>query len=158
MNPNPGYPAAGGQSAHWFENKLAVLHNLFVRYSKARAMDSRAANADEVGRYTRKQLKAAMDETLEDLARREAVTGCIVCHDGLILAQAGNVLDFEAMAAIAADCFHTAARGADTLALGNASQMVIVGEEHKLVLFRIGAMILGILSPRHAVLSMALRR
>jgi predicted regulator of Ras-like GTPase activity (Roadblock/LC7/MglB family) len=82
-----------------------------------------------------------------EVARRQGVTACFVCHDGLLLETAGRAPDFDALSAMAQKWMTAGKEAALTLSLGKVRQMVIVGHEHKLALFVIGPLALGIWSP-----------
>jgi predicted regulator of Ras-like GTPase activity (Roadblock/LC7/MglB family) len=88
--------------------------------------------------------------------RRPGVTACFVCHDGLMIETAGSAVDFEALSAMTQQWMVAGKEAASTLALGAVRQMVIVGAEHKLALFVIGQLAVGILSPSEVVLSRVL--
>lgn len=143
-----------GQSSHWLEQQLARLHDLTAEYRQLR-QDTRA-DADQSKRANRGKLDAAIENMLQDMASREGITACMVSYDGLLMSQAGTLPDFEALAAVSAECFRGTDRGAQAMALGRVDQMVVVGEDHKLALFRVGALVLGILSPRETVLGVVL--
>ena len=141
-------------SGHWLARNLALLQGLFDDYERARL--STDADSDRRKQDARNRLTTALDRILQDISGRDGATACVVSFEGLLISHAGSLPDFEALAAVSEKCFRDAARDTRPMALGTLSQMVIVGEEHKLVLFRIGAMVLGILSPRGTVLSQVL--
>lgn len=139
---------------HWLARNLAALQELFEVYERARSNTD--VDSDRSKQDARSRLTSALDRVLQDIAKREGATACVVSYEGLLISHGGNLPDFEALAAVSELCFRDTERNTQPMALGRVSQMVIVGEEHKLVVFRIGAMVLGILSPRRTVLSQVL--
>ena len=130
---------------HWLESQVERLHGLSE--TLARATDSKEA---------RQRFREAVEETAAAVARRAGVTACFVCHDGLLIETAGRAPDFEALSAMAQQWLVAGKEAALTLALGKVRQMVIVGHEHKLALFVIGQLAVGILSPSTVLLGRAL--
>jgi predicted regulator of Ras-like GTPase activity (Roadblock/LC7/MglB family) len=130
---------------HWLESQVERLHGLSE--SLARASDSKEA---------RHQFREAVEDVACAVVRRAGVTACFVCHDGLLIETAGRAPDFEALSAMAQQWMVAGKEAALTLSLGKVRQMVIVGHEHKLALFVIGQLAVGILSPSGVVLGRAL--
>ena len=130
---------------HWLESQVERLHGLAE--TSARATDSKEA---------RQRFREAVEELAAAVARRAGVTACFVCHDGLLLETAGRAPDFEALSAMTQHWMVAGKEAALTLSLGKVRQMVIVGQEHKLALFVIGQLAVGILSPSAVVLGQAL--
>jgi predicted regulator of Ras-like GTPase activity (Roadblock/LC7/MglB family) len=120
---------------HWLETQVERLHALVAR---------------------RHELVGAAGELATATVRRDGVTACFVCHDGLLIETAGRAVDFEALSAMTQQWMVAGKEAAATLALGKVQQMVIVGAEHKLALFVIGQLAVGILSPSAVVLSRVL--
>jgi predicted regulator of Ras-like GTPase activity (Roadblock/LC7/MglB family) len=120
---------------HWLETQVRRLHGLMPQ---------------------RRQLIEAAGEVAAAAVRRDGVTACFVCHDGLMIETAGRAVDFEALSAMTQQWMVAGKEAAATLALGKVQQMVIVGDEHKLALFVIGQLAVGILSPSAVVLSRVL--
>lgn len=129
---------------HWLKSQLERLHEL--------AEQERPGDPKVV----RRDFLAAVAEVAAAVARRQGVTACFVCHDGLLLETAGRAPDFEALSAMAQQWMVAGKEAALTLSLGKVRQMVIVGHEHKLALFTIGQLAVGILSPSQTVLASAL--
>ncbi len=154
----PGYPPTKDESPHWLERQIGQLHQLFARYMQARAQPGNEARDDRAKSAARSEFTAMLDSTLHAIAAHDGITACVATFEGLVLAQAGALPDFEALAAVSEDSFRNAMRGGDTIALGPVEQMVIIGAEHKLALFRIGGLVLGILSPRRTPLATTLSR
>ena len=130
---------------HWLETQVERLHRLAERQQRG---------ADSKG--TRRDFREAVSELTAEVARREGVTACFVCHDGLLIETAGRAPDFDALSAMAQAWMVAGKDAALTLSLGKVRQMVIVGEEHKLALFVIGQVAVGILSPSSVSLGRAL--
>jgi predicted regulator of Ras-like GTPase activity (Roadblock/LC7/MglB family) len=120
---------------HWLQTQVERLHGLAAR---------------------RRQFLEAAAELAAATARREGVTACFVCHDGLLIETAGCAVSFEALSAMTQQWMVAGTEAAATLGLGQVQQMVIVGGEHKLALFVIGPLAVGILSPSQVVLSRVL--
>jgi predicted regulator of Ras-like GTPase activity (Roadblock/LC7/MglB family) len=120
---------------HWLEQQVERLHGLAEAHQRAAAKETRQAFLTQVRAVT-----AAV-------ADHPGVTACFVCHDGLLLETAGRAPDFEALSAMTQSWMVAGKEAALTLALGKVRQMVMVGHEHKLALFIIGPLALGILSP-----------
>lgn len=108
------------------------------------------------GGADREPFLAAFREAIANIAASDAVTAAFGCHDGLVFAMAGRVPDPEALAAVAQSSLAAAKETALTADLGRPLQMVIIGREHKLALFPVGQMALGILARSSTNLSRAL--
>jgi len=130
---------------HWLESQVEHLHGLSETLT--RTSDSWEA---------RQSFREAVEEMAAAVARRAGVTACFVFHDGLLIETAGRAPDFDALSAMAQQWMVAGKEAALTLSLGKVRQMVIVGQEHKLALFVIGQLAVGILSPAAVVLSQAL--
>src|SRR5438045_672545 len=117
---------------HWLEEQVTMLVGLAERVRRGEA---------------KQPFLDAIREVVEGVARRDGVTACFACHDGLAFETAGRAPDFEALSAMAQWCLASAKETALTLSLGRMRQMVIVGDEHKLALFIVGQLAVGILSP-----------
>jgi predicted regulator of Ras-like GTPase activity (Roadblock/LC7/MglB family) len=130
---------------HWLESQVERLHGLSETLT--RATDSKEA---------RQSFREAVEDVASAVVRRAGVTACFVCHDGLLIETAGRAPDFEALSAMAQQWMVAGKEAALTLSLGKVRQMVIVGHEHKLALFVIGQLAVGILSPAATVLGRAL--
>jgi predicted regulator of Ras-like GTPase activity (Roadblock/LC7/MglB family) len=118
---------------HWLEEQVARLTAL----AEAHARNERA----------RAEFMTAVREVAGEVAGRDGVTACFVCHDGLLIDTAGRAPDFEALSAMTQSWMVAGKEAATTLALGRVQQMVLVGGDHKLALFVIGQLAVGILSP-----------
>lgn len=129
---------------HWLESQVERLS--LLADAQQRAADKEA----------RRAFVAAVEEVAAEVARHDGVTACFVCHDGLLIETAGRAPDFEALSAMAQQWLVAGKEAALTLALGKVRQMVIVGHEHKLALFVIGQLAVGILSPSTVLLGRAL--
>ncbi len=140
---------------HWLAGRLEHLRQLRERYDAQRGQEQPAV----VVRKARAALHQALREVADDIAAREGVTASFVAHDGFVLANAGaEQAAFEALAATAQQVATFAQEASNTVALGDVSQTVIIGEAGKLVLFPMGGMVVGILSPPKVSLAKALSR
>lgn len=130
---------------HWLESQVERLNGLSETMARAAA-----------SKEARQGFRQAVEDLATAVARRAGVTACFVCHDGLLIETAGRAPDFEALSAMAQHWMVAGKEAALTLSLGKVRQMVIVGQEHKLALFVIGQLAVGILSPAAVVLGQAL--
>ena len=130
---------------HWLESQMERLHALVE--SQARAAGTKEA---------RHAFLSAVEDVTSAVVRRAGVTACFVCHDGLLIETAGRAPDFEALSAMAQAWMVAGKDAALTLSLGKVRQMVLVGHEHKLALFVVGQLAVGILSPSTVVLGQVL--
>jgi len=130
---------------HWLESQVVRLHGLATRQKPRSAI-----------KEVRREFLNAVAELAAATVRRDGVTACFVCHDGLLIETAGRATDFEALSAMTQHWMVAGNEAAQTLALGKVQQMLIVGDEQKLALFVIGQLAVGILSPSAVVLSRVL--
>jgi predicted regulator of Ras-like GTPase activity (Roadblock/LC7/MglB family) len=130
---------------HWLQTQVERLHGLAARQQPRGPLDK-----------PRREFVEAVAELAAATVRRDGVTACFVCHDGLLIETAGRPVDFEALSAMTQQWMVAGKEAAATLALGQVQQMVIVGAEHKLALFVIGPLAVGILSPSTVMLSRVL--
>ncbi len=144
------------RGANWLQLELAAIEALAATYENTRGIPEKT-EAAEPHRMARASLLSAFERTTKQIADREGITAALVSHDGLVLAQAGRLPDFDAFAAVAQGLMRAATTGAQTMALGRARQLVLVGDEHKFALFRIGPMVLSIICPLGTQLSHVLR-
>ena len=126
---------------HWLEARVRWLHGLAQAHQSALA----------AGRFgeqenTRTTLVTGLREVVKEVATRDGVTACFAAHEGLAVETAGRAPDFEALSAMTQCSMVSSHDVATTLSLGRVRQMVIVGEEHKLALFFIGPLALGVLA------------
>ena len=138
---------------HWLETRVRWLHGLSEAHE----------NALLAGRWnerenTRTTLVAGLREVVNEVATRSGVTACFAAHEGLSVETAGRAPDFEALSAMTQCSMVSSHDVATTLSLGKVQQMVIVGEEHKLALFFIGPLALGVLAPAGVQLGDVLAR
>ena len=135
--------------SHWLAEQAERLMRL-----------GEACHRTNAGRMKEARLAflAAVREVVGEVARRRGVTACFTCHDGLVVESAGQAPDFEALSAMTQPWVTAAREAAATLALGAVKQMVLIGEDHKLALFIVGPLAIGILSPATIDLAYALSR
>src|SRR4051812_7076383 len=130
---------------HWLQTQVERLHGLSARQQPRSGI-----------KEVRREFLEAVAEVAAATVRRAGVTACFVCHDGLLIETAGRAPDFEALSAMTQHWIVSGKEAALTLSLGKVRQMVVVGHEHKLALFVIGQLAVGILSPSAVVLGQAL--
>jgi predicted regulator of Ras-like GTPase activity (Roadblock/LC7/MglB family) len=136
---------------HWLAEEIHRLHGLSATAQRAAGPASGAAAS-----RARNAFLDAVRTVVREVARRSGVTACFACHDGLVLERAGRAPDFDALSAMTQACTAAGADAASALALGRVQQMLVIGDEHKLALFVIGQLAVGILSPAGVNLAQAL--
>ncbi|MFW5443414.1 MAG: roadblock/LC7 domain-containing protein [Methylococcaceae bacterium] len=142
---------------HWFETKIAELVALSAEYADHSINNDQSATFDkELGTH-RSEFMAALNTIVSNIALHSGVTGCLISYDGLVMAKAGEIPDFDALAAVTQDYVVTANKGAKILDLGKVQQMVVIGATHKTAIVIIGEMALCVLSPQDTNLSETLR-
>ncbi len=140
---------------HWLASKLKELRDLSEHYAAQQGGGQSAA----ITRKARAALHGALRGVADDIAARSGVTASFVAHDGFVLASAGaEQAAFDALAATAQQVATFAQEASDTVSLGEVSQTVIIGQAGKLVLFPLGGMVVGILSPPKVSLAKSLSR
>jgi predicted regulator of Ras-like GTPase activity (Roadblock/LC7/MglB family) len=112
----------------------------------------RVKGAEQAEKEARRVFLAAVKELVARIAAHQGVTASFACHDGLLLEKAGRALDLEAFAAMSQSLINSGIGAASHLSLGHLHQMAIVGHEHKLALFWLGQIAVGIVSPTHVQL------
>jgi len=143
---------------YWFESQIAELVSLADQYA-----DHRSAHSDESANFDyepdahRGEFVAALNRIVENVAMHAGISGCLISFDGLVMAMAGEALDFDALAAVTQECVEAAAKGAKRLSLGEVQQLVVIGAVHKIAVVAIGELALCVLSPRSTNLSASLR-
>lgn len=142
---------------HWLAQQLQQLEAVSDLYAQLQATGQELDNREAMTR-ARESMRKAFTAMTEDVARRPGVAAAFVAHEGLLLATAGEVVDFEAMAAVAQNFSATFHETAGRLSMGLPRQMVLVGSTHKLALFPVGDMLLGIFSDQATVLAQVLSR
>lgn len=142
------------EAEHWLEMRLAALERLSRRFGEL--TEERAGMPRAEAEPERVALVREFEAAVAEIAARDGITAAAASHEGLLLAKSGIIPDFEAMAAVAQIVVDAVRAGAKAMSLGTPRQVVVVGDQHKLVLFSIGRMEVAILSPRATVLAEAL--
>lgn len=137
---------------HWLAQQLSNLDRVAAKLAATKTEGHRPA--DEA--RARESFLATLGDLAAGVAKRRGVTAAFVAHDGLVVAVAGNVPSFDALAATAQVCMSAGKTAATSLSLGGLRQMVLIGEDHKLALFLLGQMALGILAPSETNLAATL--
>lgn len=138
---------------HWLAQQLSSLDETATRFALTKSPGPRTTQ--ETGDAREAFMRALADLT-NKVGQHHGITAAFVAHDGLVLATAGNVPSFEALAATAQVCLASGKSAAIGLSLGGLRQMVLIGDDHKLALFLVGQMALGILAPSETNLSVVL--
>jgi predicted regulator of Ras-like GTPase activity (Roadblock/LC7/MglB family) len=130
---------------HWLSHQLATVAAL-----SAEGPDP-AVEADR-----RAHFLLSVSNLVEDLATRPGVSMVFASYEGLLVARAPAGQDtsrFEAVAALSQACLEPASDSAAEIELGNLEQLVLVGDQRKLALIRVGPLTLGMVSPRDVLLA-----
>ncbi len=143
---------------HWLAKRLGVVKELSDRFVAAKQKTLEAPSGKAQEQEARQAFVAALRKLVSEVAERSGVTAAFVAHDGLIFASAGDVPDFEALSGLAQVALAAGKRTATGLALGSLRQMVLIGDDHKLALFLVGQMAIGVLAPSTTDLSEVLRQ
>ncbi len=130
---------------HWFDTQLQDLKKLAEAYEAGKI--NSAGEYDEAARFRRTAFIDAIQVLVESVVRSSGIAGCVACHDGLILAQAGTVVDTDALGAVIQESIRIAERSEEILALGEIQQIVIVGAQNKIAMITMGTITLSVLSP-----------
>jgi predicted regulator of Ras-like GTPase activity (Roadblock/LC7/MglB family) len=132
---------------HWLAEQIRNLQKLAERHIQYRDLAAlEVGGSDEAEKEAREAFLEAVRELVAGIAGRPGVEACLVSHDGLLVEAEGNLEDLEPLAAMAQSCFESGARTAESLELGKMQQMLVIGEQQKIALFRVGHMVLGILA------------
>ena len=139
---------------HWLESQIQVLHELEQEYSSAKRSgleNNPSPRAEE--REKRLVFIEKVQALVTSVSGYPGISGCLSCHDGLVIARAGSLADFDAAAATAQECIWAAGKARDTIGLGDLHQIVIVGSENKISVIIVGQVAICILSPSEITLS-----
>ena len=143
---------------HWFESQIAELILLADKYAEqntSRQRESKPYSQESDAR--RGEFVTALNTVVANVAMHTGVSGCLISCDGLVMAMAGEVPDFDALAAVTQECVEAGTKGAKILDMGHVQQMVIVGSRHKIAIVTIGGLALCVFCPKTTVLSSSLR-
>lgn len=117
---------------HWLADRVATVASL--------APDP-GASSETGGR--RHAFLEAVSALVEESSRREGIDAVFACYDGLLIATAGSMQsEAEPLAALAQSTMDPLRVGL----LGPIQQLLLVGEERKLALLRVGPVTVGLLS------------
>ena len=145
---------------HWLEERVKLLYNSELQYWENRRTAD-AVDKGLLGRRRDREFRASflgdIKQLVQTVSEVDGITGCIACHDGLLVAKSGKLSDFEAVAAVAQECISYADKSTVPLQLGRLRQISIIGDRAKLALVVVGDIAVGIVSPVETILSQALR-
>lgn len=144
---------------HWLAERTAVLRDrarAHARLKASRLGGAPVSLADEAS--ARQALLAELRAVVEGLRGRDGLLGAFVSHEGLLVEGEGDPAEIEAAAAMAQHLILPARQVQRALALGEVQQLVVVGEDRKLVLIQLGDMSLGLIAPAEVVLGERLAR
>ncbi len=143
---------------HWFESQIAELISLADNYAEQNSSRQHEPSPyNQASNISRGEFVSALNNVVANVAMHTGVSGCLISYDGLVMAMAGEVPDFEALAAVTQECVQAGTKGAKMLDIGDVQQMVIVGSKQKIAIVTIGGLALCVLCPKTTVLSSSLR-
>lgn len=102
------------------------------------------------------ELQEGVIQVVQQLGRLGGVTAAFACRAGAVLEKEGFVPDFDNLAATTRSLRAGLDVASEGFRLGGLSQTVLVGGEHKLAIFTIGDVTLGVLTPAGVSLSQAM--
>jgi predicted regulator of Ras-like GTPase activity (Roadblock/LC7/MglB family) len=122
---------------HWLSTEVETALDL------ARAAESDAEDA----RARRRRFLDRMASIIDALGERDGLSAAFASYEGLLVATSGEASNFEGLAALAQAVLEPARESASELRLGALRQMVLVGEDRKLALIRVGPVVIGLVAP-----------
>ena len=138
----------------WLESQINKLDQVESDY---RAVRDLAANDESTYRSKEREMRLHLMENVNELvaavAKRSGILGCLSCHDGLVIAEAGSLPDFDAVAAVTQEYLSAASKSQKTLRLGNVQQILVVGSDAKLAIITLGQIAVCIVCSKDTVLS-----
>ncbi|MEQ1569303.1 MAG: roadblock/LC7 domain-containing protein [Myxococcota bacterium] len=143
---------------HWLASQLDQLDALARERDRRAGAASRGEVDEASARLAREDFLRALDTFVLEVATREGVVGCVVGHEGLVLASGGTPPDADTLAAVGQVWLDAATQGAGQLGLGGMSQLVVIGDQYKVALFQTGGMSIAILAHATAELASVLAR
>ncbi len=102
------------------------------------------------------ELQEGIVQVVQQLGRLDGVTAAFACQRDGVLEKEGFVPDFDNLAATSRALRAGLDVASETFRLGGLSQTVLVGGEHKLAVFTIGDVTLGVLTPAGISLAQAM--
>jgi predicted regulator of Ras-like GTPase activity (Roadblock/LC7/MglB family) len=144
---------------HWLSEQLRGLQQQHQRYQEQRTQRSErgALTPDPEEVALRGAFFAGLRGLVQDIGGRSGVIACFAEHDGLLVECVGEPDDADGLAAMAQTVIVPARRASRATRLGGLDQMVMVGESHKLALFIVGEVSIGVLAPTHVHLARVLQ-
>lgn len=131
----------------WLAERLGNLHELAGRHLQYRDLAAaEVAGSANAQKQASDAFSSAVQSLVEDIGNRPGVEGCFASHEGLVVEHVGSLDDIDGLAAMAHSLVDGGSRAAETLRMGALRQMVIIAEQHKLALFAVGPMALGVLA------------
>ena len=142
---------------HWLAEQVKNLHDLINRHRQYKELAAaKVAGSEQAEKQAREAFLAAVREFVEGIAGRDGVAACFASHEGLLVESAGDLDDFEALAAMAQGVIEAGVNASINLDLGDLRQMVIVGSKQKVALFWVGQIAVGILGAHDVQLAQLL--
>jgi len=137
---------------HWLADQMGQYQALASSH-----VDAREGGDVEKEQGARLALMRHLRAMIEQINKRQEVTASFASFEGFLVHTAGpDGMNFEAHAAMTQQLSEHGMRASKTLCLGDFSQLVVIGAEHKLALFQVGVMAIGILAPVNVSLARVL--
>ncbi|GEM_PF-6784426 len=102
------------------------------------------------------ELQEGVVQVVQQLGKLDGVTAAFACQGEAVLEKEGFVPDFDNLASTARTVRVALDVASESFRLGGLGQTVLVGGEHKLALFTIGDITLGVLTPAGISLAQAM--
>ncbi len=142
---------------HWLDSQLQVLYKLAETYQNSRSTGSEKDSHEQI-RQSRAEFIDQVQQLTESIVKLADISACVAVHDGLILAQAGNLIDSDALGMMIQETVAIGERSKGLLSLGEIQQIVMVGEKNKIAMLSVGQLTLGIVSPKQVNLAESLSK
>jgi len=102
------------------------------------------------------ELQEGVVQVVQQLGKLDGVTAAFACQGEAVLEKEGFVPDFDNLSSTTRSLRGALDVASESFRLGGMSQTVLVGAEHKLALFSIGDVTLGVLTPTGVSLAQAM--
>lgn len=141
---------------HWLESEINKLGRLQQDYQEIRDPAGSTTVPRGQEREARTGFLERVSEFVEEVAARPGISGCLSSVEGLVVAQAGSLSDFDAVAAITQECLASAEKCEEAVPLGPLQQFLVIGSESKLAVMYLKPVAICIVSPVETPLSSTL--
>ncbi len=144
-----------GPPDYWLAASLTELTEL-SRVGMRQGGDQ--SHIEWVSRQDREVFMTAIDRFCSEVARHPGVISCVIGHEGLVIAAAGEARDHEGIAAVSQQCVDSARAATACASLGDFQQTLVIGDTYKVAIFWIGGMSISIEAKTGTDLAAALAR